>query len=128
MPSACRRKTRRSRTTPTRASDQQKHCGISARAAALWIQLRLAAGDFYLRTGVLPLEPVVFSAHAGTRAGVPEKEPGELVSEMLHGAGKRASREWRLLLATRRHAGGITRDRAVGPEDHSVCGAAAGGL
>ena len=79
--------------------DQEKHCGISARAAALWVQLRLAPGDFDLRAGVLPLEPVVFSAHAGARAGLPQEKPRELVSEMLHGAGERASVAGRLLLA-----------------------------
>src|SRR2546421_12699901 len=110
MPSACRRKTRRSRTTPTRASDQQKHCGISARAAALWIQLRLAAGDFYLRAGVLPLETVGFSAHAGTPAGVPGKEPGGLGPEMVHRAGKRASGEWRVVLGGPKDPGGVWRD------------------
>src|SRR6266513_4268786 len=49
-----------------------------------------------------------------------------LVPQVLHGAGKRAGGEWRLLLAARRHAGGITRDRTVVPEDDRVCRAVAG--
>src|SRR5216683_8277373 len=100
--------------------DQQKHCGISARVEALWVQLRLAAGDFDLRAGLLPLESVVFLAHAGARAGLPQEEPRELVSQVLHGAGERASIARRLLLAARGHAGGITRDRTVVPEDHGL--------
>src|SRR6266481_1464130 len=101
--------------------DQQEHCGISARVEALWVQLRLAARDFDLRAGILPLEPVVLPPHAGARAGLPEEEPRELVPEVLYRSGERASREWRLLLAPRRHAGGIARNRTVVPEDHGLC-------
>src|SRR5258708_4065330 len=108
--------------------DQQEHCGISARPAALWLQLRLAARDFHLRAGILPLEPVVLPAHAGARAGLPQEEPRELVSQVLHGAGQRAGGEWRLLLAARRYAGGIARNRAVVPEDDRVRGPIAGRL
>jgi len=39
--------------THPREWTKQKHWRNSARAAALWLQLRLAAGDFHLRTGVL---------------------------------------------------------------------------
>src|SRR5437899_10870919 len=70
----------------------------------------LFRSDFHLRAGILSLEPVVLPAHAGARAGVSEEEPRELVSEVLHGAGERTSRERRLLLAARRHAGRIARD------------------
>src|SRR5260370_9421021 len=108
--------------------DEQKHCGISARVEALWVQLRLASGDFDVRAGILPLEPMVFPGDAGPRAGVPEKEPRELVSQVLHGAGQRAGGEWRLLLAARRYAGGIARNRAVVPEDDRVRGPIAGRL
>ena len=79
-----------------------------------------------MRAGILPVEPVVFPMHAGARASVPEKEPRELVPEVLHGAGERASDKWRLLLETRRHAGGIAGDRAVVFEDDCVCGSVAG--
>src|SRR5258708_24489923 len=100
--------------------DQQKHCGISARAAARWVELRLASGNFDLRAGILSVEPVVLPAHAGTRAGLPKKKPCELVSQVLHGVGERASVARRLLLAARGHAGGITRDRTMVPEDHGL--------
>src|SRR5262249_3858423 len=71
--------------------DQQQHCGIPADATAFRIQLRLAAGNFYMRTGILPLEPMVFSAHARKGAGVSQESARELVSEVLHRAGERAS-------------------------------------
>src|SRR5882757_4612801 len=100
--------------------DQREHCGISARPEALWLQLRLAARDFHLRAGILPLEPVVLPAHAGARASLPQEEPRELVSQVLYGAGERASIARRLLLAARGHAGGITRDRTMVPEDHGL--------
>src|SRR5207245_5836864 len=102
------------------------HRGISESAATVRVQLRLAARDLDLRAGVLPLEPVVFPAHAGARAGVPQKEPGELVPEVLHGPCERASVARRLLLAARRYAGGIARDRTVVPEDHGVFESIAG--
>ena len=54
------------------------------------IQLRLAQGNFHLRAGILSLESVVFSAHAGARHRLPKKEPRELVPEMPDGAGERA--------------------------------------
>jgi len=111
--------------THPRTWTNKEYCGISARAAALWVQLRLAARNFDMRAGILPVEPVVFPADAGARTGVPEKEPRELVPEMLHGAGERTGDKWRLLLETRRHAGGIARDRAVVPENDGVCGSVA---
>ena len=36
--------------------------------------------------GILPLEPVVFPAHAGEGPGVSQKKPPELVPEVLHRA------------------------------------------
>src|ERR1700722_14899178 len=93
---ACRERGDQEQHSPANL-DEQQHCRISARAAALWVQLRLAARDFDLRAGILPVESVVFSADVGARAGVSKKEPRELVSEVLHGAGERAGGEWVLL-------------------------------
>ena len=53
------------------------------------------------------------------------KEPGELVSEVLHSFGERAGGE-RILLAARRYVGGVARDCAVVSEDDGVCGSVAG--
>src|SRR6266403_319128 len=71
---------------------------------------------------------MVLPAHAGTGAGLPEEEPRQLVPEVLHGAGERTSGKWRLLLAARRHVGGVARDRTVVPQDDGVCRATAGRL
>src|SRR3989442_15922321 len=92
--------------------DKQQHRGIQASATAVRVQLRLAAGDFDMRAGVLPLEPMVFSADAGAGAGVPEKEPRELVPEVPDGAGKRASGQ-RDVLAARGHGGRGAGDRTM---------------
>ncbi len=54
----------------------------------LGLELRLGDGNHYLPARVLPLEPVVLSAHAGARAGVSQEEQGELVPAVRHGAGE----------------------------------------
>src|SRR5437879_6387570 len=83
--------------------DEPEHRGVQTRAETIRVQLRLAAGNLDLRAGILQVEPVVFPAPAGARAGLPQEKPRELVSEVRHGAGKRTGGE-RLLLAARRHA------------------------
>ena len=60
--------------------DEREYRGISARAAPIRIQLRLAARNFHLRAGILQVEPVVFPADAGEGNRVPQEEQGELVS------------------------------------------------
>src|SRR5262252_3606819 len=69
---------------------------------------------------------MVLSEDAREGHRLQEKEPGELVSQVLHGAGERAGGERRLLLAARGHAGGSTGDRAVVFENHGLCRPAAG--
>ncbi len=99
--------------------DQRQHRADESGLPAVRLQLRLAARDFHLRAGILPLEPVVFPAHARARPGLPQTQPGELVSEVPDGAGQRTG-GGRLLLAARRHARGGQRDRAVVPAHHAV--------
>src|SRR5579863_1971426 len=94
---ACRERGDQEQHTPANL-DQQQHCRVSACAAALWVQLRLAARNFDVRAGILPLESVVFSADAGARAGVSKEEPRQLVPEVLYGAGDRTG-GYRILLA-----------------------------
>ena len=52
--------------------DQREHRADEGGVQAVWLQLRLAARNFHLRAGILPLEPVVFSAHAREGAGLPQ--------------------------------------------------------
>ena len=99
--------------------DQREHRANEGGLPALWLQLRLAARNLHLRAGVLPLEPVVFPAHARARAGLSQTEPGELVSEVPNGAGQRTS-DRRLLLAARRYASRGQGNRAVVPAHHAV--------
>ena len=73
--------------------------------------------NLHLRARILPLEPVVFSAHAGARPGLSQAQPGELVPQVPDRAGQRAG-GGRLLLAARRYAGGSQRDRAMVPAHH----------
>ncbi len=74
--------------------------------AAMRQQMRLGFsydrhGGHDLPPGLLPLEPVVLSEDVRAGPGV-QIEQGELVPEVLHGAGERAGGE-RLLLAARGH-------------------------
>ena len=124
--SDCRRKMRRSRTGFTRASGPTANIAEFQRVLQqVWLQLRLAARDFHVRAGILPLEPVVFSADAGEGNRLPQKEPRELVSEVRDGAGERAG-DRRVLLAARDDAGGSEGDRAVVLPHHAVRGRIAG--
>src|SRR6185437_12747953 len=94
--------------------DERKYPGISPCAAAIRIQLRLAARDFDVRAGVLPVEPVVFPAHAGERHRLSQEEQSELVPGMRHSARERTS-DRRILLASRDDAGRTKGTRAVVP-------------
>ena len=78
------------RGTPSARLDQRQHRADEVGLQALRLQLRLAPRNFHLRAGILPLESVVFSAHARARAGVSQAQPRELVSAMPDGAGERA--------------------------------------
>ena len=90
----CLRRTPRSRITLIRGPGLTTTLrNFRGCCGALGFQLRLAAGNFDVRAGILPVEPVVLSADVGARNRIPEKEPGELVSEVLHGAGERAGGE-----------------------------------
>ena len=86
---------------------------FKARAAPVRVQLRLAARNFDLRAGILPLEPVVLPAHAGEGNCVPQEEPSELVPAMPDRAGQRAG-DRRLLLAARDDAGRKPRKSSSG--------------
>jgi hypothetical protein len=68
------------------------------------LRLRLVARSHDLLARVLSLEPMVLSEALRAGIGLPQKEQGQLVSELRHGFGKRAGRE-RMLLASRRHPG-----------------------
>src|SRR3989440_12446205 len=63
---------------------------------------------------------MVLPAHARARPGGPQKKPRQLVSQMLHRAGQRTGHQRRLLLAPRRYAGRISRNRAMVLENHPV--------
>src|SRR5262249_1716457 len=117
---SARRKRRDQEQYASTDLDQQQHRAIPKSAAPLRLQLRLAAGNLHLRAGALPLEPGVFPADAGAWFGIPQEEPRQLVPEMLHRAGQRTGSQRWVLLAPRRYARGIARDRAVVSENHSL--------
>src|SRR5690242_3288778 len=75
------------RNTSTRM-DQREYRPNEGRLPAVWFQLRLAAGNLDLRARILPLEPMVFSADARARIGLPQTKPRQLVSGMQDGAGQ----------------------------------------
>ena len=104
---------------PPARVDQSEYRVLQARLPPVWIQLRLAARDFHVRTGILQVEPVVFPAHAGKGNRLPQAQPRELVPEMRDGAGERAGGE-RVLLAARRYASRRESDRAVVPAHHAI--------
>src|SRR6267142_2236299 len=84
---------------PSARMDEHEYRIVQARVPAVRVQLRLAQGNFHLRAGVLPVEPMVFSADARARYRLPETQPGELVPEVPNRAGQRAGGE-RVLLAS----------------------------
>ena len=49
----------------------------------------------HLRPGVLPLDAVAVPEVPGARAGLPQEQPGQLVSQRPDGAGQRAGRRRR---------------------------------
>ncbi len=90
---------------------QSRISNRSSASAAVRLQLRLAPGNFHLRAGILPLEPVVFPPHAGTRHRLPQTQPRELVPEVPDRAGERAGR--------RTAAAGVTKIRRWKPKKSS---------
>jgi leucyl-tRNA synthetase len=86
--------------TPPRQWTLSNIAGNEAAVGAPGHGLRLGHGSDHLPARLLPLEPVVLSAHVRARAGLPQEEQGELVPGVRHGAGQRAG-GGRLLLAAR---------------------------
>ena len=68
--------------------DAREHCGDAKADAADGVELRLGDRGDDVSAGVLPVEPVVLPEDVRAGAGVPQEEQGELVSEVLHGAGE----------------------------------------
>ena len=81
------------------------------------------AGD--LQAGILPMEPVVFSAHAGEGLGVQDHRRGELGSGRSDGAGQRAGDRWPRLAHWR--GGREARDPDVLHANHRLCRRVVGG-
>ena len=84
--------------TPPREWTLAQHRQHEGADEAPGLRLRLVAGSHHLPARVLPLEPVVLSEAVRARAGLPQEEQGELVSEVRDGAGERTSGR-RMLLA-----------------------------
>src|SRR6185437_1689189 len=108
---ACRK---RGDQEPDRSSrvDQRQYPGIPASFAAVRFYIRLGARNFHVRAGILPLESVAVPADAGERNRISQEEPGELVSGLRDGSGKRAG-DRRILLASRDDARGTEGTRSV---------------
>src|ERR1035438_9271667 len=77
--------------------DAAKYRRDEADPSPLRLQLRLGSRSFHLRARILSLEPVVLPQNAGARSGLPQARPGQLVPQVRHRAGQRAS-SGRLLL------------------------------
>src|SRR5579863_4919994 len=89
------------------------------------VQLRLAARNFNVRTGILSLEPVVFPPNARTRSGLSQTQQSELVPAVPDRAGERAGSR-RMLLAARNHARRSQRDRTMVSANHEILRRVAG--
>src|SRR5580704_8004585 len=83
------------------------------------LRLRLGTGNLVVRAGILSLEPVAVSAHAGEGSRLSQTQPRELVSPMPDSSGERTSSR-RLLLAPRNHHGGTEGNRAMVPAHHAL--------
>ena len=89
---------------PSPEMDARQHRLHEAAIPAVRLRVRLVERTCHVRSGILPVEPVVLFEDAGARSGLPENEPRQLVSGLPDGARERAG-GGRLLLATRHDAG-----------------------
>ena len=86
--------------------------------------LRLVTPAAHLRSRVLQVDPVAVPEVPGARAGLPQEQPGQLVSQRPDGAGQRAGR--RRALRALRCSGDQARADAVVLQDHRLRPGAAG--
>ena len=84
--------------TPPREWTLANIAAMKRQMQRLGMALRLGHRSHHLPARLLPLEPVVLSAHVREGAGLPQEEQGELVPGVRHRAGQRAGGR-RLLLA-----------------------------
>ena len=119
MRSDCPPRTRRSRTTSTRATGRCRTSRRCAGSCGRWARRSTGRRGHHRRPRVLPLEPVAVPAVPGGRPRRAADVAGGLVPQRRH-AGARAGRGRRPPLLALRRAGREARPRAVVPADHEL--------